>query len=74
MTEEYPQPPADNNGEYRWLPSASYVLLKVAVERLKKCSANADTLGWLFILTCSSHFYLLILILQVCFFIFFRLT
>lgn len=52
MTEEYPQPPADNNGEYRWLPSASYVLLKVAVERLKKCSANADTLGWL-IFTCS---------------------
>lgn len=57
MTEEYPQPPADNNGEYRWLPSASYVILKVAVERLKKCSANADTLGWL-MFTSYLHFYL----------------
>ena len=45
MTEEYPLPPADNNGEYRWLHSASYVLLKEAVERLKKCSAHADTLS-----------------------------
>ena len=45
MTEEYPMPPTDNNGEYRWLHSVSYGILEEAVERLKKCSAHADTLG-----------------------------
>ena len=45
MTEEYPMPPTDNNGEYRWLHSVSYVILKEAVERLKKYSAHADMLG-----------------------------
>lgn len=47
VTEEYPMPPTDNNGEYRWLHSVSYGILKEAVERLKKCSAHADTLGGL---------------------------
>jgi hypothetical protein len=45
VTEEYPMPPTDNDGEYRWLHSVSYGILKEAVERLKKCSAHADTLG-----------------------------
>lgn len=44
-TEEYPLPPADNNGEYRWINSTAYTALKQAIETLKKSYVGADALG-----------------------------
>ena len=43
--EEYPLPPADNNGEYRWVPSEALSSLKNAIDSLKKSYVGADALG-----------------------------
>ena len=44
-TDEYPLPPADNNGEYNWIPSESFTLLKNAIETLRESLVGADTVS-----------------------------
>ena len=38
-------PPADGNGEYRWIPSEAFTSLKNAIDTLKKSYVGADALG-----------------------------
>lgn len=44
-TEEYPLPPASNNGEYIWEHSQSFVKLSSSIDRLRQCTHSAESLG-----------------------------
>lgn len=44
-TEEYPYPPAEMSGEYKWIHSETYLALKISIEKLKKSYVGADILG-----------------------------
>lgn len=44
-TEEYPLPPASNNGEYIWEHSQSFIKLSTSIDRLRECTSNAESLG-----------------------------
>mmetsp|Transcript_23981 Transcript_23981/g.35196 ORF Transcript_23981/g.35196 Transcript_23981/m.35196 type:complete len:542 (-) Transcript_23981:143-1768(-) len=44
-TEEYPLPPADNNGEYLWEHSAAYIKLANSIDRLRDSMDGAEGLG-----------------------------
>jgi hypothetical protein len=44
-TEEYPLPPASNNGEYIWEHSPSFLKLSLSIDRLRQCSNSAESLG-----------------------------
>jgi hypothetical protein len=43
-TEEYPLPPASNNGEYIWEHSQSFLKLSQAIDRLRECTSHAESL------------------------------
>ena len=45
QTPEFPYPPPDSGGEYIWLHSETHTLLKLSIEKLKKCSIGADLIG-----------------------------
>jgi hypothetical protein len=44
-TEEYPLPPASNNGEYIWEHSQSFLKLSSSIDRLRQCANSAESLG-----------------------------
>lgn len=44
-TEEYPLPPASNNGEYIWEHSVSYTKLAASIDRLRDCTNGAENVG-----------------------------
>jgi hypothetical protein len=43
-TEEFPLPPVSNNGEYIWEHSQSFLKLSQAIDRLRECTSNAESL------------------------------
>mmetsp|Transcript_7773 Transcript_7773/g.10722 ORF Transcript_7773/g.10722 Transcript_7773/m.10722 type:complete len:509 (-) Transcript_7773:177-1703(-) len=44
-TEGYPAPPADSNGEYKWIPAEAFVALAAGIERLSASYVGSDLLG-----------------------------
>jgi len=44
-TEGYPAPPADSNGEYKWIPAETFVALAAGIERLSASYVGSDLLG-----------------------------
>jgi hypothetical protein len=44
-TEGYPLPPADNNGEYKWIHAEAYTALGLAIDLLKASYNGAEALG-----------------------------